>query len=83
MAERKAADPDSSYVAKLYHKGFNKILEKVGEEGVETIIRSQRFLKLKPMKIIKHDLIYEVADPWFHTIVMLGYFDLRPTSGSK
>ncbi len=43
MAERKKADPDSSYVAKLYHKGLNKILEKIGEESVETIICCQRF----------------------------------------
>ncbi|MEG6660637.1 phosphoribosyl-ATP diphosphatase, partial [Pseudomonas aeruginosa] len=38
LEERKNAAPDSSYVASLYHKGLNKILEKVGEESVETII---------------------------------------------
>ena len=43
MAERKAADPDSSYVAKLYHKGLNKILEKIGEESIETIIAAKDF----------------------------------------
>ncbi|MEN3979688.1 bifunctional phosphoribosyl-AMP cyclohydrolase/phosphoribosyl-ATP diphosphatase HisIE [Acinetobacter sp. CWB-B33] len=77
MAERKQADPDSSYVAKLYHKGLNKILEKIGEEGVETIIAAKDF-KSEANEDNKNDLIYEVADLWFHTIVMLGYFDLEP-----
>ena len=75
MAERKAADPDSSYVAKLYDKGLNKILEKIGEESIETIIAAKDF-KAVANEDNKTDLIYEVADLWFHTIVMLGYFDL-------
>ena len=77
MAERKAADPDSSYVAKLYEKGLNKILEKIGEESIETIISAKDF-KSEPQEDNKNDLIYEVADLWFHSIVMLGYFDLQP-----
>lgn len=77
MAERKAADPDSSYVAKLYEKGLNKILEKIGEESIETIIAAKDF-KSEPQEDNKNDLIYEVADLWFHSIVMLGYFDLQP-----
>ena len=75
MAERKAADPDSSYVAKLYDKGLNKILEKIGEESIETIIAAKDF-KAVANEDNKNDLIYEVADLLFHTIVMLGYFDL-------
>ncbi|WOE30598.1 MULTISPECIES: bifunctional phosphoribosyl-AMP cyclohydrolase/phosphoribosyl-ATP diphosphatase HisIE [unclassified Acinetobacter] len=77
MAERKKADPDSSYVAKLYHKGLNKILEKIGEESVETIIAAKDFNFAAHLDH-QNDLIYEVADLWFHTIVMLGYFDLDP-----
>ncbi|MFT4020188.1 MAG: bifunctional phosphoribosyl-AMP cyclohydrolase/phosphoribosyl-ATP diphosphatase HisIE [Acinetobacter sp.] len=77
MAERKQADPDSSYVAKLYHKGLNKILEKVGEENIETIIAAKDFDR-DANEDNKNDLIYEVADLWFHTLVMLGYFDLDP-----
>jgi len=65
MAERKAADPDSSYVAKLYHKGLNKILEKIGEESIETIIAAKDF-KSEACEDHKNDLIYEVADLWFH-----------------
>ncbi|MFW1857602.1 bifunctional phosphoribosyl-AMP cyclohydrolase/phosphoribosyl-ATP pyrophosphatase [Acinetobacter defluvii] len=75
MAERKAANPESSYVAKLYHKGLNKILEKIGEESFETVIAAKEY-QAHANEDNKNDLIYEVADVWFHTIVMLGYFDL-------
>ncbi|MEG0605336.1 MAG: bifunctional phosphoribosyl-AMP cyclohydrolase/phosphoribosyl-ATP diphosphatase HisIE [Acinetobacter sp.] len=75
MAQRKSADADSSYVATLYQKGLNKILEKIGEESVETIIAAKDF-NIEANADNKNDLIYEVADLWFHTIVMLGYFDL-------
>ena len=75
MAERKNANPDSSYVAKLYHKGLNKILEKIAEESFETVISAKDY-DIEANEDRKNDLIYEVADLWFHTIVMLGYFDL-------
>ena len=77
MSERKTANPDSSYVAKLYHTGLNKILEKVGEESVEAIIAAKDF-NTEANANNKNDLIYEVADLWFHSIVMLGYFDIEP-----
>ncbi len=77
MQQRKVADPDSSYVAKLYHKGLNKILEKVGEESIEAIIAAKD-LAVEANQDNKNDLIYETADLWFHTIVMLGHFDLDP-----
>lgn len=77
MAERKQANPDSSYVAKLYHKGLNKILEKIGEESVELIIAAKEY-QLEKSADNKNDLIYEVADLWFHCVVMLGHFDLDP-----
>ncbi|MEK5760376.1 phosphoribosyl-ATP diphosphatase, partial [Acinetobacter variabilis] len=71
MRERKAADPDSSYVAKLYHKGLNKILEKGGEESVETLLAAKDFAALNNQDNL-NDLVYETADLWFHTILMLG-----------
>ena len=77
MTERKGANPDSSYVASLYHKGLNKILEKVGEESVELIIAAKEYQHEK-IADHKNDLIYETADLWFHSIVMLGYFDIEP-----
>ncbi|WP_339800572.1 phosphoribosyl-ATP diphosphatase [uncultured Marinobacter sp.] len=74
LEARKAADPDTSYVASLHAKGLNKILEKVGEECTETLIAA---------KDAEHsgkadELIYETADLWFHTLVMLSRFDLGP-----
>lgn len=68
LEERKSAAADSSYVASLYAKGLNKILEKVGEEATETIIAA------KDAKISgdNKDVIYETADLWFHTMVMLA-----------
>ena len=70
LAERKAnADPDSSYVASLHHKGLNKILEKIGEECTETILAA----KDADTSGDNSDLIYETADLWFHTLVMLSH----------
>lgn len=70
LAERKqAADPKSSYVASLHHKGLNKILEKVGEETVETVLAAKDAEHSGDNK----DLIYETADLWFHTLVMLSH----------
>lgn len=77
MIERKQADPESSYVASLYKKGLNKILEKVGEESVESIIAAKD-LAQEFNESHKNDFIYEVADVWFHSIIALGYFDLQP-----
>lgn len=74
LAERKNASPDSSYVASLYHKGLNKILEKVGEEAVETIIAAKDAAQSGDCK----DVIYETADLWFHSLVMLAALDQHP-----
>jgi phosphoribosyl-ATP pyrophosphohydrolase/phosphoribosyl-AMP cyclohydrolase len=73
MQQRKNADPSSSYVASLYHKGLNKILEKVGEEAFETVIAAK-----EASEADTQDLIYETADLWFHTLVMLGQFNVPP-----
>ncbi|SBS35473.1 Phosphoribosyl-ATP pyrophosphatase [Marinomonas aquimarina] len=74
LEERKAASADSSYVASLHAKGLNKILEKVGEESVETIIAAKDAV----VSGDKQDVIYETADLWFHTLVMLSHLDLGP-----
>lgn len=70
LAERRQADPASSYVASLHHKGLNKILEKVGEEATEVIIAA------KDAGDDPGDLVGEVADLWFHTLVMLSHLNL-------
>lgn len=70
LEQRKSADPQSSYVAKLYAKGMDSILKKVGEEATETIIAAKNG--------DKEYLIYETADLWFHTLVMLAHAGLKP-----
>jgi phosphoribosyl-ATP pyrophosphohydrolase len=70
LEARKSADPQSSYVAKLYSKGIDSILKKVGEEAAETIIAAKDGNK--------EQIIYETADLWFHTLVMLAHTGLHP-----
>lgn len=74
LEARKQADADSSYVAGLYAKGLNKILEKVGEEAVETILAARDAEATDE----RTALISETADLWFHSMVMLVYLDLEP-----
>jgi phosphoribosyl-ATP pyrophosphohydrolase len=73
LEQRKQAAPDSSYVASLHHKGLNKILEKVGEEAVETILAA-RDLESGGSRAA---LVGEVADLWFHCMVMLSHLDVQ------
>lgn len=68
-ARKAASDSDSSYVASLHAKGLNKILEKVGEESVETILAAKDAAVSGDNK----DVIYETADLWFHSLVMLSH----------
>ncbi len=64
LEARKNADPDSSYVAKLYDKGLDSILKKVGEEATETVMAAKDG--------DPQHLVYEVADLWFHCMVLLA-----------
>lgn len=70
LESRKQAAPDSSYVAKLYAKGLDAILKKVGEEATETVMAAKDGNKEK--------IVYEVADLWFHTLVLLAQQNLHP-----
>jgi phosphoribosyl-ATP pyrophosphohydrolase len=65
LEQRKTAVPDSSYVAGLYDKGLDAILKKIGEEATETVMAAKDG---DPQKIV-----YETADLWFHTLVMLSH----------
>ncbi|MCW8956853.1 MAG: phosphoribosyl-ATP diphosphatase [Gammaproteobacteria bacterium] len=67
LEQRKRAAPDASYVASLYQKGLNKILEKVGEEATEVILAAKDAERSGD----KQQLISETADLWFHTMVLL------------
>ena len=66
----RGGSPDSSYVARLLSKGPDAFLKKIGEEATETVMAAKDGL---PEKII-----YETADLWFHCLVMLEYYGLRP-----
>jgi len=68
LESRKGADPDSSYVAGLYDKGLDAILKKIGEESIETIIAAKSG--------DKQQIVYETADLWFHSLVMLAQQNL-------
>jgi phosphoribosyl-ATP pyrophosphohydrolase len=72
LAQRRQADPEQSYVASLHHKGLNKILEKVGEEATEVIIAAKDVASGGDHSA----LIGEVADLWFHTMVMLSHLEM-------
>jgi|SRR5688572_24255711 len=64
IAERRAADPSSSYVAALNAKGLDAILKKVGEEATETVLAAKSGSR--------EQVIHETADLWFHCLVLLG-----------
>ena len=72
IAQRKLANPSESYVASLHAKGLNKILEKIGEEATETLLAARDSQQSGNTE----GLVGEVADLWFHSLVMLAYFDL-------
>ena len=72
LEQRKQASADESYVASLHHKGLNKILEKVGEESVETILAARDAEQSGD----NSKVVYETADLWFHSLVMLSHLDI-------
>ena len=68
LEARREADPESSYVAALHAKGLNKILENVGEEATEVVIAAKDQDRAA--------VVREVADLWFHSMVLLGHLEL-------
>jgi phosphoribosyl-ATP pyrophosphohydrolase len=70
LEDRKGADPESSYVARLYAKGLDAILKKIGEEATETVLAVSDGDSAR--------LVCETADLWFHTLVLLAHQGLGP-----
>ena len=68
LRARKNADPESSYVARLYHKGLDTILKKIGEEATETVVAAKGG---DPRQVVR-----ETADLWFHSMVLLSHLDI-------
>ena len=73
LEQRKQSSADESYVATLHQKGLNKILEKVGEESVETILAARDAEQSGD----NSKVVYETADLWFHSLVMLSHLDIQ------
>lgn len=69
LQQRKQADAGSSYVASLYQAGTDKILKKLGEEATETVIAGKSG--------DRSQIIYETADLWFHSMVLLAHNDIE------
>jgi phosphoribosyl-ATP pyrophosphohydrolase len=67
-------DPEKSYVARLFFKGDDAILKKIGEEATETVMAA----KDARVSADVSKVLYECADLWFHSMIMLAQFDLRP-----
>ena len=70
LAQRRSADPDTSYVASLFARGEDIILRKLMEEATESLLASKQGDKL--------GLVREVADLWFHSLVLLAWHGLTP-----
>ena len=70
IEDRKSRDPEKSYVARLFSKGTDAILKKIGEEATETVMAAKDG---DPQK-----LVYEVADLWFHSMIALNAFGVTP-----
>jgi phosphoribosyl-ATP pyrophosphohydrolase len=67
-------DPATSYVSKLFAKGDDAILKKIGEEATETVMAAKDVRAGADAS----KLVYEVADLWFHSMVLLANFNLSP-----
>ncbi|MDX2495546.1 MAG: phosphoribosyl-ATP diphosphatase [Desulfuromusa sp.] len=67
---KKLGDGEQSYVKSLFDKGLDKILSKIGEEATETAVAGKGG--------DPDEVVYEVADLFFHVLILLGYYDLPP-----
>jgi phosphoribosyl-ATP pyrophosphohydrolase len=70
LEQRKEQSSDKSYVASLYEKGLNSILKKIGEEATEVVIAAKDG--------DSEQIVYEMADLWFHCMVLLAQQGLHP-----
>lgn len=70
IEQRRQADPEQSYVARLHAKGIDAVLKKIGEEATETVLAAKDGDRAQ--------IVYETADLWFHTMVMLSSYGLSP-----
>ena len=71
-------DPEKSYVARLLHKGPDAFLKKIGEEATETVMAAKDIDYGGATPALKGKLVGEVADLWFHSLIALAHYGLRP-----
>jgi len=71
IESRKGADPQTSYVARLFARGEDAVLKKLGEEATEAVMAGKTGDRLR--------IVGEMADLWFHCLVALAYYGLKPT----
>ncbi len=77
IESRKGGDPDKSYVARLFHKGTDTILKKVGEEATEAVIAAKD-MAAHASDANRKALVGEFADLWFHSMVAMSHLGLSP-----
>ena len=70
-------DPEASYVARLLHRGPDAFLKKIGEEATETVMAAKDLDRFATDEA-RQKLVGEVADLWFHTLIALAHYDLKP-----
>lgn len=71
IESRKGGDPESSYVARLLSRGEDAVLKKIGEESTETVMAAKDGDRMR--------IVGETADLWFHCLIMLAHYGLRPS----
>ncbi|MDP3310117.1 MAG: phosphoribosyl-ATP diphosphatase [Polaromonas sp.] len=71
-------DPDTSYVARLLHKGPDAFLKKIGEEATETVMAAKDLDRGGATPELRAKLVGEVADLWFHSLIALAHYGLSP-----
>jgi len=71
LESRKGGDPEDSYVSRLFSRGEDAILKKIGEEATEAVMAAKDGDRLR--------IVGETADLWFHCLVMLAHYGLRPS----
>jgi phosphoribosyl-ATP pyrophosphohydrolase len=78
LQSRRGGDPETSYVARLLHKGPDAFLKKIGEEATEMVMACKDASNGGNSAALKEKIVAETADLWFHSLVALAYYGLAP-----
>jgi phosphoribosyl-ATP pyrophosphohydrolase len=78
LQSRKNGDPETSYVARLLHKGPDAFLKKIGEEATEMVMACKDASSGGNTAALQEKVVAEAADLWFHSLVALSYYGLAP-----